>query len=670
MKRLFLLLVLVSCCAAQSTHVGSITTTTLNTRTWNVAAQGGADAAAKINAAVSVASAGDTLDLSGFSTAQTLSAVVTISKALNIVGCNATFTSNVSDPGTSSGAWNITSDNVTISGSASGKCTLTQGNNKNIQNIVYSGAQGNISIRYVVFNGNETTQTATSSFYTCWRSATGGHDLRLEDSEMTACGSRAVDFRASNRIWIDHNYFHQTGTNIAGQGLAAGGNAISVDGSGAPITISSDVWITNNQFEEWGDSIACANSTRCHITGNTLRGAAEFSHTPIPTESGIDLSGSTYSDATGNTIINVAGPMFNAVCSVGITPQLTPHDITISNNRLFNNTSSEASTDPRMEIGQGGQVCAPYNYTVTGNSYEGARLNVSGIKNFTILGNNFFNIISSTASTIPVNLLQSTGGVTSGFHIEGNTFDTNNSTMSRAVNISNSVTSPGPCTIGPNQISANVSGTYVWQSSAINQCTDTQPSPIFLPSPNLGAALPAAFNTGGYVWADTALSKNLFNVACGDGTGFSCNFYARTGSSSINLLSLSDTGTLTGIGQYVSLLATGTAPFSVASTTPVANLTVSNHPELEDCGSTTTCAKTLKTAALVVRGTVTFPTATTVVITALPFASASSYSCTASDFTTAAGVINATTYTSGASVTFTETGGTNADVIRYSCIGF
>lgn len=127
---------------------------------------------------------------------------------------------------------------------------------------------------------------------------------------------------------------------------------------------------------------------------------------------------------------------------------------------------------------------------------------------------------------------------------------------------------------------------------------------------------------------------------------------------------------ITTTSQITSTLATGTAPLSIASTTPVATLTVSNHPTLQDCGSTSTCANTQKTAALVVRGSVAFPTATTVTLTALPFTSASSYSCTASDVTTAAGVVNATTYTSGSSVIFTETNGTNTDTIRYSCIGF
>ncbi len=94
-----------------------------------------------------------------------------------------------------------------------------------------------------------------------------------------------------------------------------------------------------------------------------------------------------------------------------------------------------------------------------------------------------------------------------------------------------------------------------------------------------------------------------------------------------------------------------------------------NIPNIQDCGTTSTCANTQK-SLVIVRGSVAFPTATTVTVISLPFTSSASYSCTAGDATTAAGVVNATTYTSGASVTFTETGGANTDTMRYICAGF
>jgi hypothetical protein len=157
---------------------------------------------------------------------------------------------------------------------------------------------------------------------------------------------------------------------------------------------------------------------------------------------------------------------------------------------------------------------------------------------------------------------------------------------------------------------------------------------------------------------------------------FTPNALSVIGSSTLNFADTALVGDLSSppigntTGQLVSTVPTGLAPLAITSTTPVANLTLSNHPILDDCGSTSTCSVTQKTAALIVRGSVAFPTATTVTVTALPFTGAANYSCTAGDVTTAAGVINATTYTSGSSVTFTETNGTTTDTMRYICVGF
>lgn len=179
------------------------------------------------------------------------------------------------------------------------------------------------------------------------------------------------------------------------------------------------------------------------------------------------------------------------------------------------------------------------------------------------------------------------------------------------------------------------------------------------------------FDAAGCARLGFQFGTNGFTSFSGCGTGSTNVAFGGSGGTKFgNGDGTSTVAQIASNGQFISALATGTPPLSIASITPVPTLVVANHPQLEDCGSTTTCAKTPETGALIVRGSVAFPTATTVVVGALPFSSASSYSCTAGDATTAAGVINATTYTSGASVTFTETGGVNTDTARYICVGF
>lgn len=170
-----------------------------------------------------------------------------------------------------------------------------------------------------------------------------------------------------------------------------------------------------------------------------------------------------------------------------------------------------------------------------------------------------------------------------------------------------------------------------------------------------------------------ALSYTVYRTASGgtpSSTGVINTFYPGLSIVNNGNYVLADCGLAGDSSSAPAASSNTTGQLVVPTATPVANLTAANHPTLDDCGTTSTCSATQKTAALIVRGSIPFPTATTVTVTALPFTSASSYSCTAGDATTAAGIVNATTYTSGSSVTFTETGGANTDTMRYVCVGF
>ena len=118
------------------------------------------------------------------------------------------------------------------------------------------------------------------------------------------------------------------------------------------------------------------------------------------------------------------------------------------------------------------------------------------------------------------------------------------------------------------------------------------------------------------------------------------------------------TGDLTVSGQFVSQVATGTAPVEVTSTTPVDNLTGS--PEAYNAGGSQ------RTNVHHVFGSATLSGGTVVVTLtgAAAFTSETTYFCTANDETATAAV--KITRTSGTSITFT---GTTTDVVAYHCVG-
>lgn len=138
--------------------------------------------------------------------------------------------------------------------------------------------------------------------------------------------------------------------------------------------------------------------------------------------------------------------------------------------------------------------------------------------------------------------------------------------------------------------------------------------------------------------------------------------------------SLGGSQTFTGINtfsqQIISSLATGTAPFSIASTTTVANLTVSNHPQVQFCGTTVACAGTAQTSVKIAYGTapLTSGTPSTATLTGLPFTSSATYVCSGTDQTTATNNLIKFANASGSSTVITGPA-TITDSIGYVCVG-
>lgn len=123
---------------------------------------------------------------------------------------------------------------------------------------------------------------------------------------------------------------------------------------------------------------------------------------------------------------------------------------------------------------------------------------------------------------------------------------------------------------------------------------------------------------------------------------------------------------LTTDSPIASTVASGTAPLVVSSNTPVANLTLSNHPRIQTCGTTQACVASTVTNGQIVFGTVTLARGEAMVKGFNPaFKTAESFQCTARDKTTAVNAANAVAL-SGNSVVVRGPGN---DVIAYMCAG-
>jgi hypothetical protein len=169
--------------------------------------------------------------------------------------------------------------------------------------------------------------------------------------------------------------------------------------------------------------------------------------------------------------------------------------------------------------------------------------------------------------------------------------------------------------------------------------------------------------------AQSAGTLTIFGIQVSD---YDSDYYPTTGSA------FSDTTSgnrwekrVIAANQIVSSLATGTPPIAVASTTPVANLTLSNHPLIQSCGTTSNCSHTMLRSPNVAFGSVPLlsgtPSTATVTGISPAFASSSSYNCTLTNGTNASNGVKIT-YISGSSFTIAGPN-TVTDVINYICVG-
>ena len=178
--------------------------------------------------------------------------------------------------------------------------------------------------------------------------------------------------------------------------------------------------------------------------------------------------------------------------------------------------------------------------------------------------------------------------------------------------------------------------------------------------------------------------KGLLPVANG-GTGLgtltSNVIYKGNGTTAEAVSSVTDNGTTvtsTDSGGYsapklVSTVATGTAPLTITSTTTVPNLTVSNHPTVQFCGTTTTCSHTAETSPKIVFGSAALvsgaPSTAAVTGISPAFTATADYVCTVTAQSAAATALLSVSNVSSSAFTITGPA-TVSTVINYVCVGF
>ena len=126
-------------------------------------------------------------------------------------------------------------------------------------------------------------------------------------------------------------------------------------------------------------------------------------------------------------------------------------------------------------------------------------------------------------------------------------------------------------------------------------------------------------------------------------------------------------GALTTNLSLVSTRATGTAPLTVTSVTPVANMVVAKHPTALYCGTAAACTATAALNSQMVYGSATLTTGAVTVTGISPAFADTAYICTVTSKTTSSAAIFNVQNVSTSSFTINGSGSAG-DVVGYICV--
>lgn len=507
-------------------------------------------------------------------------------------------------------------------------------------------------------------------------------EIEGQGFQPTSTGASPLIFGCSGSagplLYINKSqHWHIQGIVFASKGNSCSSSftqGVSIDQSGAGGLTQLDGRIDYSGFTSNLGGTAISNYAGIVIVGTSSNTEGmRFFHNWIQCQNSTSSAGIWLQSTALASDIDVAEGNNIANCYYGIR-----HDT--GNMRIINNEFGNVGNN--SVFGAHGAAifitnCVSGLILITGNQHDsgGPFLNVNNdasggcTAGITMIGNSL-GVADSAATDYPVNM----GTTGAPYVLIGNTFNITQTGITVAAIGSSSQTS---CSHGPlgtlidignkNVTPANTArwsgcSTHDFQQghTQINSYSDGT-------SATNGSALHIGGEVSGGQGTYTGPSPQM--VLGGPASGFngqlnlagassgSCNQSSNSSGATITDSCGRSGTTLSESGQITSTLASGTAPFSITSTTPVANLTT--------VPTTYNHSGTQQTAAHIVEDSCTLGTSCSVTLTgSAVFTSSSSYQCTAADQTAA----NAVKFAPSSGSAFSLTG-TGTDLLSYICIG-
>lgn len=432
---------------------------------------------------------------------------------------------------------------------------------------------------------------------------------------------------------------------------SSGGGSGTVTSVGATGTAIVDVTVTNPTTTPLIILTLPNQAANCAL-GNFTGSAASPTCSSTPQFNGANITGLNFTQLGGSASIaqlpaTVVQTVGTATANVILkrTTSNTATDSSLTDNGTTI-TTSESITAPTFTGALAGNASTATTSTNLSGGFLGSIPYQSAVDTTTSLAGNI-----TTTSKV---LTQVGNGTVSAAPAWTTPTGTGTPVYSASPTLTGTVTAP--------TFSGALSGNATTATSATTATTATN-----LPGGLLGA-IPYQSAVGATtLLAGSTSSALVILTETGNGTiSAAPQWNATTGTGSVVM---SASPTLTGAvtaARFTSNQATGTAPFTITSTTPVTNLVVSKHPLEQYCGTTTTCSATAQTGGQIVYGSVALVAGSAVVTGISPAFADTNYSCTGSiksGTTIADGFFIANTSVSSITIT-----GVGTDVISYVCI--
>jgi len=251
---------------------------------------------------------------------------------------------------------------------------------------------------------------------------------------------------------------------------------------GAELNSPTATFVSDSEFDNYSDSVACGRGSDCHFTNVTLKGIPYFGGIPRATAGGLDFGGCTYCSVNGVHVLGANGPQLDFVTLALVGINFNVSNVSVANS-IFDPTAvgpgvtpvTISQFDQVFEFGADFQGTTCDTVNLSNNIFIGTRLLIENCQNVNIQGGSLseINPVNGTNFAIDLRQLDFVSQPTQAIQIQNVNFRSPNHTIVYAVNYNANLLGGFPYLQEGNQYQNGIQP-YIAQGFAVSPSLDIQ----------------------------------------------------------------------------------------------------------------------------------------------------------------------------------------------------